>query len=82
MLRIKLITQYYNTVLCALLSFIIMLCHSKYHYRNARGVSDEKRRRNSVKAGSIEIVGQHHENQLDIFILYIISQSDFSRTKS
>ena len=32
------------------------------------GWSDEKRRRNIVKAGSTVIVGQHHENVLNIFI--------------
>ena len=54
-----------------------MLCHSYYHNRNARRVSGEKRCQNIVKAGSIDIVGQHYENVLDIFILYIVTQSDF-----
>ena len=41
------------------------------------GVSGEKRCQNIAKAGSIEIVGQHYENVLNIFILYIVTQSDF-----
>ena len=40
------------------------------------GWSDEKRRRNIVKEGSIEIVGQHYQYMLNIFILNIVKQSD------
>ena len=40
------------------------------------GSSDEKRCQNIVKAGSIEIVRQHHQYILHIFILYIVTQSD------
>ena len=37
------------------------------------GARDEKHCQNIVQAVSIEIVGQHHENVLNIFILYIIT---------